>query len=69
MGLGTTGRIALGVFATAAAYFLWTEHRVHVTQFLPWVLLALCPLMHVFMHGGGGHGGHERERPPRGHEE
>ncbi|MBV1898563.1 MAG: DUF2933 domain-containing protein, partial [Cycloclasticus sp.] len=24
------------------------------------LLLALCPLMHVFMHGGhGGHGGHK----------
>jgi hypothetical protein len=26
---------------------------------LPWLLLAACPLMHLFMHGGhGGHGDH-----------
>lgn len=55
-GLRTAGRVALGVFAVTAAYFLWTEHRAHVIQFLPWTLLALCPLMHLFMHHG--HGGH-----------
>ena len=45
-------RIALWGFAAVAAYFLWTEHRVHTLQFLPWVLLGLCPLMHFFMHRG-----------------
>ncbi len=55
-GLGTSGRVALAVFAAAAAYFLWTEHRAHVIQYLPWGILALCPLMHFFMHRG--HGGH-----------
>ena len=54
-------RIALVVFAVAAAYFLLTEHRAHVIQALPWVLVALCPLMHVFMHRGHGHG-HEGSR-------
>ena len=47
-------------FALAAGYFLWTEHRAHLIQLLPWTILALCPLMHVFMHRGhGGHGSHE----------
>ena len=59
-GLGTSGRVALGVFATAAAYFLWTEHQAHVIQYLPWGILALCPLMHLFMHRG--HGGHGADR-------
>ncbi len=45
-------RIALWGFAAVAAYFLWTEHRAHVVQFLPWILVGLCPLMHFFMHGG-----------------
>jgi hypothetical protein len=28
--------------------------------------LLLCPLMHVFMHGGhGGHGGHVDSESPR----
>lgn len=55
-GLGTSGRVALAIFAAAAAYFLWTEHRAHVIQYLPWGILALCPLMHFFMHRG--HGSH-----------
>ena len=55
--LGAAGRIALCFFAAAAAYFLWTEHRAHVAQALPWLVLALCPLMHAFMHRG--HAGHD----------
>jgi hypothetical protein len=46
-------------FLAIAAYFLWTEHRAHVVQFLPYVLLLLCPLLHLFHGGHGGHGGHE----------
>ena len=52
--------VALAVFAAVAAYFLWTEHRAHTLQALPWILLLLCPLMHVFMHRG--HGSHEHDR-------
>ncbi len=52
-------RAALAVFATAAAYFLLTEHYAHTIRALPWVLLLACPLMHVFMHRG--HTGHGRE--------
>ena len=44
-------------FALIAGYFLITEHRAHVVQYLPFLLLAACPLMHLF-HGHGGHGGH-----------
>lgn len=56
-GLGTSERAALVVFAVVAAYFLWTEHRAHVIPYLPWGLLALCPLMHLFMHRRrGSHG-------------
>lgn len=55
-GLGPRGRFALAGFGMIAAYFLWTEHRAHVIQVLPWVLLAICPLMHLFMHRGHGHG-------------
>jgi hypothetical protein len=28
------------------------EHRAHVLAVLPFVLLAACPLMHLFMHRG-----------------
>ncbi len=34
------------------AYFLFVEHREHVFQFLPYLILLACPLMHIFMHGG-----------------
>jgi len=44
-------------FALIAGYFLITEHRAHVVPYLPFLLLAACPLMHLF-HGHGGHGGH-----------
>jgi hypothetical protein len=54
--LGPRGRIALTGFGIVAAYFLWTEHRAHVIQVLPWALVALCPLMHLFMHRGHGNG-------------
>lgn len=52
------GLAALGLIA-AASYFLLIEHREHVWQFLPYLILLACPFMHLFMHGGhGGHGGH-----------
>ena len=44
-------------FAAVGAYFLFTEHREHLFQYLPYALLLACPLMHLF-HGHGGHGGH-----------
>ena len=49
--------IALCVFLAIAAFFLWIGNRAHVLGVLPWLLLAACPLLHLFMHRGG-HGGH-----------
>lgn len=51
---GRVARVAFWVFAGVAAYFLWTEHHAHLSQALPWILLLLCPLMHVFMHRSHG---------------
>ena len=42
-------------FIAVAGFFFFTEHRAHLMGALPFLLLALCPLMHFF-HGG--HGGH-----------
>lgn len=47
-------------FAIIAAAYLLLEHRAHVLPWLPFGLLLLCPLMHLFMHGG--HGGHSASR-------
>ena len=41
-------------FLGVAAFFLLTEHRAHAIEYLPLLLLAACPLMHLF-HGHGGH--------------
>jgi hypothetical protein len=49
----------LAAFLAIAAYFLIAEHRAHLSgllNYLPYLLLLACPLMHVFMHGK--HGGH-----------
>jgi hypothetical protein len=65
---GTRNKLALIGFLAIAAYFLWTEHKAHVVQFLPYFLLLLCPLLHLFHGGHGGHGeddhqDHSGEKP------
>ena len=51
-------RIPLGmafcIFAAIAIFFLWQEHRAHILGFLPYALLLLCPLIHLFLHRGRG---------------
>ena len=55
--------IVLVGFLALAGFYLITEHTAHVIPYLPWLLLAACPLMHIFMHGGhGGHGGDAHHR-------
>ncbi len=44
-------------FAAVGGFFLLTEHTAHVFGALPYLLLLACPLMHVFGHRHGGHGG------------
>jgi len=56
-------------FVLIAAYFLITEHRAHLVGFvpyLPFLLLAACPLLHFFHHRGHGDGG--ASSPPSGPE-
>ena len=52
---------ALVFFAVIGGFFVVAEHRAHLIPYLPWLLLAACPLMHVFMHHG--HGGHQHHGP------
>jgi DUF2933 family protein len=59
---GGTGRWVFWGFAGVAAFFLITEHRAHVFEFLPFVLLAACPLMHLF-HGHGAHDDAKEKKP------
>ena len=44
--------------AVAASVYLYVAHKDHVLALLPFAFLAACPLMHIFMHRGHGHGGH-----------
>ena len=54
-----SGLVLLG-FLAIAAFFLWEEHKAHLLGILPYGLLLLCPLMHLFHRGhGGGNDGHD----------
>lgn len=58
-GFRSRAGIALLGFLAIAGFFLLTEHRAHALGALPFVLVALCPLLHWF-----GHGGHHHEQRP-----
>lgn len=58
----------LVVLAAVAAYFLLSEHRAHFFIALPFLLLLVCPLTHVFMHHGhsshaGGRNHNDDDKP------
>ena len=62
-----TGLVFL-VFLGIATFYLVTEHTAHFFGLLPYALLLLCPLLHLFMHGGhGGHGDHGRHADHQSH--
>ena len=72
---GGYGRWVSWGFVFVALYFMLTEHRAHAFQYLPYLLLAACPLLHL-LHGHGGHGkddsagrkeGGEKSAPPGAH--
>jgi Protein of unknown function (DUF2933) len=55
------GLVLIGFIAVGGA-LLFTEHRAHVLGALIYLPLLICPLMHLFMHGGhGGYGSHGQE--------
>ena len=62
----TISRYVFIGFVAIAAYFLIAEHRAHIVPYLPFLLLAACPLMHLFHHGGHRHGGDDASRPGSG---
>jgi hypothetical protein len=59
--LSPKGMASLGLIG-AASYFLLVEHQQHLAQWLPFLIIAICPLMHIFMHKGhSGHGSHDHQ--------
>ena len=51
--------LVVAAFGAGLAFLLLGEHRVHVLGWAPFLLLLLCPLLHLSMHGS--HGGHRGE--------
>lgn len=54
--------LALVVALVVGGFYLVTEHRAHLLGALPYLFLLACPLMHLVMHKGHGHGGQNRHR-------
>jgi hypothetical protein len=51
--------VAFLALVAVGGYYLWTEHQAHLFSALPYLILLLCPLMHIFMHHD--HGGHRKD--------
>jgi uncharacterized membrane protein YkvI len=48
------------VFFVIAVFFLWQEHRAHLLGALPYLVLVLCPIIHLLMHRGHHGASHDR---------
>ena len=48
-------RGVLAGFLAVAGFFLVTERAAHVFGVLPYLLVLLCPAMHMFLHRHGKH--------------
>jgi hypothetical protein len=42
--------LVLLTFLAIAAFFLLTEHWAHVRGALPYILVLLCPVLHLLLH-------------------
>jgi len=52
--------LCLIVSAAVATLYLVFAHTVHVLGVLPYLILLLCPALHLLMHGGHSqHEGHQ----------
>jgi choline-glycine betaine transporter len=55
--------LAAAVLIFTVGTFLAPYHFEHAVGALPFAFILLCPLMHLFMHGG--HGAHARPQSER----
>lgn len=57
-----TGIVAV-VSLVTVGYFLFKEHKAHVSEAMPYILLGLFIIFHFFMHSMHGHGdqGHKKD--------
>lgn len=49
--------LVLSAVLLIAGFYLVNEHTAHVFDVLPYGLLLLCPVLHLFMHAGHGRKG------------
>lgn len=47
--------IPLLMLLVIGLFYLVREHSTHASQLLPYLILLLCPLMHLFGHHHGHH--------------
>ena len=48
------------IFLAIAVFLLTTEHRAHILGAVPYLLVLLCPIVHLLMPGRHGrHGDHD----------
>lgn len=57
--------VAFLLLIIIGGFFLWSEHKAHILGILPFLVLLLCPIMHIFMHKG--HGGHNGNNDDHNH--
>jgi hypothetical protein len=51
--------LVIGLTLTGG-YFLWDTYQEQLLNYWPYLIILLCPVMHIFMHRGhGGHGDHK----------
>ncbi|MCQ4347463.1 DUF2933 domain-containing protein [Pseudomonas stutzeri] len=58
--------VVLGMLGAIVLFYVAREHYAHALGLLPYLILLLCPLMHLFGHRHGRHGHgrpHDDERP------
>jgi hypothetical protein len=61
--------LTLMAFLAIVGFYLVTEHTAHLYSVLPYLLFLLCPVMHLFMHGGhGNHAAHHGTGAHAAHE-
>lgn len=49
--------VLIGV-ALGGGFLFWDRFQADLAGYIPYLILLLCPLMHVFLHRGHGHEGH-----------